>query len=69
MKRKHFDCLSYAQFMPNAVIDGRNRDVRFILVNPSVITVTIPHFWEFAGFNLILFSLLLLILLFKNNRI
>ena len=42
---------SYAQFEPNAIVDGRNRVIKFSLQNDNSVAATLPHFWESSGMN------------------
>lgn len=47
----------YAQFIPESIIDGRKRNIKFSSVDSITIAATLPHFWKDAGTKLFLMKL------------
>jgi hypothetical protein len=57
-KRKRFDSKRYGQFADLAIVDGRTRNISFIINDTSVAAV-IPHFWFSAGMPYLFYLLIL----------
>jgi len=46
-KKSYLTPPSYAQFLPNATVDGRSRVIKFsINANDNSVAATLPHFWD-----------------------
>jgi hypothetical protein len=57
----------YGEFIPKAVLDGRARNISYILNSNNSISVTLPHFWDSAGFILLPLINFLITFFFVRN--
>lgn len=55
--------VTYAQFVPYAIVDGRKRTITFSLVDSSAVSASLPHFWDAVGmFYKILLNIIIIII-------
>ena len=58
-----FSC--YAQFTPNAIVDGRSRVISFALQSDNSVIATLPHFWDYSSIYYLKDNFILLIVTFS----